>query len=150
MTLTTPEMTRFLMNLDQAVDTIFVALREAQPGEIYVPQVPSVRMVDVASALIGPRPVAVTYTGIRPGEKVHETLVSEEEANRTVGRGRYYAIKPMLPELALQRDDEDGPPIGREYSSADNLLSAGDVEHLLRDNRLLVADEPLPADPVPA
>ena len=78
-TVTTPEMTRFLMTLDQAVDTVFAALKDARPGEIYVPRVPSARMVDLAAVLIGDRPIETVFTGIRPGEKVHEILVSEEE-----------------------------------------------------------------------
>src|SRR2546428_11272551 len=78
-TITLKEMTRFLLTLDQAVDTIFAAVRGAQPGETYVPKVPSARMVDVAKVLMGGTEVPVTYTGIRLGEKVHEILVSEEE-----------------------------------------------------------------------
>lgn len=136
-TLTTAEMTRFLMNLDQAVDTVFAALRDALPGEIYVPRVPSARMVDLAAALIGSRPIATRFTGIRPGEKVHEILVSEEEASRTVPRGEYYAIQPMLPEL---RSAANGAPtLDREYSSADDLLTTDGVAELLRANGLLVA-----------
>ncbi len=94
-TLTTPEMTRFLMTLDQAVDTVLAALKDARPGEIYIPRVPSARMIDLATALIGDRPVEVVITGIRPGEKPHEILVSEEEGFRTADRGNYLVIKPM-------------------------------------------------------
>ena len=52
-----------------------------------------------AKVLVGPRKIEVKILGIRPGEKVHEILVSEEEAFRTVKRGHYYAIRPMLPEV---------------------------------------------------
>src|SRR3989337_1041972 len=82
-TITTNDMTRFLLTLDHAVDTIFAAVAEAQPGEIYVPRAPSSRIVDVATALIGGRHIEMVLTGIRPGEKIHEIMVSEEEANRT-------------------------------------------------------------------
>ena len=92
-------MTRFLLSLDQAVDTIFAAVRGAKRGETYIPHVPSAKVTDIAALLIGDRPIEVVVTGIRPGEKVHEILVSEEECHRTVDRGQYFAIMPILPEL---------------------------------------------------
>ena len=139
-TITTPEMTRFLMSLDQAVDTILAALVGAHPGEIVVPRIPSARMTDVAAALIGERPIEIRFVGIRPGEKTHEILVSEEEALRTVRRGDYYAIAPMTPELQPKTDD---PPYGeREYSSADHLMPHSGVVDLLRSHGLLLDDRP--------
>ena len=136
-TITTPEMTRFLLSLEEAVDTIFAAIRSAKAGETYVPRVPSARIVDVADVLIGEQHINVVFTGVRPGEKVHEILVSEEEARRTVKRDGYYAIAPMLPEL---RDEEEvtGHLTG-EYSSADEVMSKEAVRELLRDHRLLAA-----------
>src|SRR6185503_14141823 len=82
-TVTTPEMTRFLLSLDQAVDTVFEALRSGRQGETYIPLLPAVRISELAKAMIGDRDVDVTFVGIRPGEKIHEVLVSEEEASRT-------------------------------------------------------------------
>lgn len=137
-TITTSDMTRFLLSLEQAVDTIFAALRDAARGEIYIPRVPSAKVTDVAAALIGDRKIETVITGIRPGEKIHEILVSEEEAHRTVERGDYYAIQPMLPEL-LPADKIDNP-IGREYSSADNVMSRVQVTELLQRHKLMVGD----------
>jgi UDP-glucose 4-epimerase len=137
-TITTTDMTRFLLSLEQAVDTIFAAVREARRGETYIPRVPSARVTDIAAALIGERKVETRVTGIRPGEKVHEILVSEEEAYRTVERGEYYVIRPMLPELA--EGGEDGEPIGREYSSADNVMTREQVAELLERHELTVRD----------
>lgn len=137
-TITTPEMTRFLLSLDQAVDTIFAALQQASRGEIYVPRVPSARITDIVEVLIGDRPIETTVVGIRPGEKVHEILVSEEEAHRTVERCGYYVIMPMLPELQLSAEIES--PLGKEYSSADNIMIKTDLAELLRKHRLLVED----------
>jgi UDP-glucose 4-epimerase len=99
LTITLKEMTRFLLAMDQAVDTIFVAVRSGLPGETYVPRVPSARVVDIAEVLINGRGIPITYVGIRPGEKVHEILVSEEECHRTIERDDYYVICPILPEL---------------------------------------------------
>src|SRR5205085_1681857 len=115
-TITLKEMTRFLLSLDRAVDTVIAAIEGARAGEIYVPIVPAARVVDLAQALINGRAIELKYTGIRPGEKIHETLVSDEEAYRTTKRGEYYVVLPMLPELqpeALAR-----PAIDGEYSSA--------------------------------
>ena len=103
-TITTSEMTRFLLSLEQAVDTVFAALRGAARGETYIPRVPSAKVIDIAAALVGERKIETIVTGIRPGEKVHEILVSEEEAYRTVERGDYYVIQPMLPELVATEE----------------------------------------------
>jgi UDP-glucose 4-epimerase len=137
-TITTADMTRFLLSLEQAVDTIFAALREGARGEIYIPRVPSAKVTDVAAALIGDRKIETVITGIRPGEKIHEILVSEEEAHRTVERGDYYVIQPMLPEL-LPAEKIDNP-IGREYSSADNVMTRNEVTELLQRHKLMVGD----------
>jgi len=139
-TLTTPEMTRFLLSLDQAVDTVFSALKEAKRGETYIPRIPSAKMVDVASVLIGDRPVKTVFTGIRPGEKTHEILVSEEERYRTVERGTFYAILPILPEL--RRSEEVVQPLEDEYSSAHHVMDRPGVETLLRTHRLMMEDVP--------
>jgi FlaA1/EpsC-like NDP-sugar epimerase len=145
-TITTPEMTRFLLSLDRAVDTVFAALKEADGGEVYIPRVPSARMVDVADALIGDRPIKTTIIGIRPGEKVHEILVSEEEAHRTIERGSYYAIMPMLPEL--RRSSQIEKSLGKEYSSADNVMTKGELVDLLERHKLLVENRPVFAEEV--
>ena len=140
-TITTSEMTRFLLTLDESVDTVFAALAHARPGETYVPKVPSARIVDVATVLMGDRDMDTVYTGIRPGEKVHEILVSEEESFRTVdGAEGYFAIRPMLPELADEQPEDrvlDG-----DYSSANALMDLEGlapylVERLPREMRLL-------------
>jgi FlaA1/EpsC-like NDP-sugar epimerase len=137
-TITTEEMTRFLLSLDEAVDTVFAALREARPGETYVPRAPSARIVDLAQALIGERRITTVVKGIRPGEKIHEVMVSEEEAFRTVPRGRWFAITPMLPELSPARDGLGC--LTDAYSSADALMSLEETAALLADRRLRVED----------
>lgn len=135
-TITTTDMTRFLLSLDQAVDTIFNALRYANKGETFIPRVPSSRVVDIASALIGERPIEMVVTGIRPGEKIHEILVSEEEGHRTVTRGDYYAILPMLPEL--RKSEPEGTLLGHEFGSSDDLMSPEEVATLLKRNGLML------------
>jgi UDP-glucose 4-epimerase len=133
-----PDMTRFLLSLDDAVDLIFAAVRGAKRGETYIPRVPGARMVDVAAALIGNRPIKTVVTGIRPGEKLHEILISEEEAHRTVQRGPHYVIGPILPEL--QPEAPAQRVLDREYSSGDDLLSLDGVIDLMRRRHLMVDD----------
>jgi FlaA1/EpsC-like NDP-sugar epimerase len=137
-TITTRDMTRFLLSLEDAADTVFTAIREALPGETYIPQVPSSRVVDVARALIGDRRIEQVVTGIRPGEKVHEILVSEEEAYRTVRRGSYFAIFPLLPEL--RRPGEASACLDREYSSSHDPMTFEQTLALLKARRLMVED----------
>jgi len=137
-TITTTEMTRFLLSLDDAVDVILAAVREARAGETFVPKAPAARIVDVAVALIGNRPIEVKIIGMRPGEKVHEILISEEECHRSVERGKFYAIRPILPEL--DRDPGAKPAFETEYSSALNLLSPKETRELLQRHHLLVED----------
>jgi UDP-glucose 4-epimerase len=141
-TVTSPEMTRFLLTLEQAVDTIFAALRGAQRGETYIPRVPSARIADIAKALIGKRPIKTTVTGIRPGEKLHEILISEEEAHRSIHRGDYFVILPILPEL---RRDDVTPTLTSEYSSADDVMTPAVTRDLLDRCGLLSIDE-IPLD----
>ncbi len=138
-TLTVPTMTRFLLSLGEAVDTVFAALREARAGETYVPRAPSATVENIAKALIGNRPVKTNIIGIRPGEKMHEIMVSEEEANHCVRRGAYFAILPMLPELRRQAAAEANA-LTKEFSSADTVLDLVGTEALLRKHRLMPED----------
>lgn len=128
-TVTLPEMTRFLLSLDRAVDTVFAAISTGNRGETFVPKVPAANITDVAKALMGDKDLPIEYTGIRPGEKVHEIMVSEEECFRTVERGGYYVILPVLPEL---RDEKEFvPALESEYSSKDDNISVDQLRDLL-------------------
>lgn len=129
-TVTLPEMTRFLLSLDQAVDTVFSAVRNGKRGETFVPKVPAARVVDIAQALIGNHPIKITYTGIRPGEKTHEVLISEEERFHTIERDGYYVICPLLPELRVERIE--APALTAEYSSKDVTIDIPGLVALLR------------------
>jgi FlaA1/EpsC-like NDP-sugar epimerase len=138
-TLTVPTMTRFLLSLGEAVDAVFAALREAKAGETYVPRAPSATVENIAKALIGNRSIKTHVIGIRPGEKMHEIMVSEEEANHCVRRGAYFAILPMLPELRRQAAPEANA-LTKEFSSADTVLDPAGTEALLRKHRLMPED----------
>ena len=118
-TLTDKKMTRFLLTLDQAVDTVFEAMQFAEAGETYIPKIKAALIVDVVAALIGKNKIEVKETGVRPGEKLHEVLVSQEESLRTISRGDYFAIKSVLPEVSK--------PVVSEHFEFDELSS----EHFL-------------------
>ncbi|OGA42655.1 MAG: polysaccharide biosynthesis protein [Betaproteobacteria bacterium RIFCSPLOWO2_12_FULL_62_13] len=137
-TITSPQMTRFLLSLNRAVDTVFAALRQARPGEIYVPNVPSATVMNLAKALIGKRKIAIKITGIRPGEKLHEIMVSEEEVNHCVKRGEYYVIKSMLPELNTGKRETNA--LKKEFSSADSVIGYPATAKLLKQHHLTVED----------
>ncbi|MCL2605879.1 MAG: polysaccharide biosynthesis protein [Coriobacteriia bacterium] len=128
-TVTTQDMTRFLLPLDAAVDTVIAALKFASPGETYIPQCSSARMINLASTLIGDRDIEIALTGIRPGEKVHESLLSAEEAARTVaGTDGYYAMRSLLPELA---ELVVNPVLVGDYSSDKVLMTAEELQKFL-------------------
>ena len=80
---------------------------------------PSARVTDIAASLIGDRDIETVFTGIRPGEKIHEILVSEEESFRTAERGEYYVIKPHLPEIA---GEDTARALRGDFSSADAVI----------------------------
>ena len=137
--ITAPDMTRFLLSINEAVDIVFAALHHAKAGEIFIPMIPSATVINVAKALIGRRDVEIKTIGIRPGEKMHEILVSEEECHHTVRRENYYVILPMLPEL--RNRDADAPlALSGEYSSADCAIGLQETGALLKKHKLMVED----------
>jgi len=87
-------MTRFMITLEQGVDLVLRALREGVGGEIFVPKIPSMRVVDIARA-IAPDSKQVII-GIRPGEKLHEAMISEEDARNTYEYDAYYKVLPAI------------------------------------------------------
>jgi UDP-glucose 4-epimerase len=129
-TVTLPEMTRFLLTLDRAVDTVFSAVANGNRGDTYVPKVRSANITDLAKALMVDKELPIVYTGIRPGEKVHEIMVSEEECFRTIERNGYYVILPVLPEL--RESGEFTPALTAEYSSQNDNISIDELRQLLR------------------
>jgi FlaA1/EpsC-like NDP-sugar epimerase len=133
-TVTVPQMTRFLLTIDQAVDTTFAALENAERGEIYVPRAPSASIINIALEMCSGLDIKIDITGIRPNEKMHEIMVSEEEAEHAGERGEYYAIRPMLPEL---KGVWHGSALDGEYSSEDSVLTPYDLRALLRKHGII-------------
>ena len=94
-TITDPRMTRFWITLDQGVKFVIRCIEQMHGGEIFVPKIPSMRLTDMAQA-VAPG-CEIEYIGIRPGEKLHEALVSEDEARNTVETDEMYVIQPNHP-----------------------------------------------------
>ena len=134
-TITDEGMTRFLLSLEDAVDTVLAAIEHGNRGELFVPRAPSANIMSIARALIGDRKIEIKVTGIRPGEKMHEALLSDEEAPRSYRQGNFYVLQPMLPELITKLKTSD--LIG-EYSSKDHVLDDKGTLKLLEKNGMLV------------
>jgi UDP-N-acetylglucosamine 4,6-dehydratase len=95
LTLTDPAMTRFWITLDQAVDLCLHAIASARGGEVFIPQIPATDLATLAAAIAPGCKWKVL--GMRPGEKMHETLITEDEARQVVDCGRTYVIEPSFP-----------------------------------------------------
>ncbi|HEX6193210.1 MAG TPA: UDP-N-acetylglucosamine 4,6-dehydratase (inverting) [Chitinophagaceae bacterium] len=93
--ITDPNMTRFNISLSEGVDMVLHALDSAWGGELYVPKIPSYKITDVAEA-IGPN-CKKEVVGIRPGEKVHEEMITSSDSFTTYDLGKYYVILPLVP-----------------------------------------------------
>lgn len=92
--LTDPRMTRFFLTLDQSLDFVTECTKIAEGGEIFVPKVPSMAVTELAEAMAPG--IALKTVGIRPGEKLHETLISQEDARNSLDCGSCYIITPIM------------------------------------------------------
>jgi UDP-N-acetylglucosamine 4,6-dehydratase len=127
--ITDPRMTRFWITLDRAVEFVGDALERMRGGEIFVPKLPSMRVVDLARA-IGPE-CEQTIVGIRPGEKLHEVLLSEDEARNAYDLGDAYAVMP--PDSPPPTPTARAVPETFRYASDSNedVLDIEDLQRLL-------------------
>ncbi len=120
--ITDPEMTRFNISLQGGVDMVMHALEHAWGGELFVPKIPSYKIMDVAEA-VGPECEKKTV-GIRPGEKLHEEMITPSDSFYTYDLGRYYVILPSNPRWNLgefiEKFDAKKVPYGFRYNSEQN------------------------------
>ena len=135
--ITDPAMTRFNISLEDGVEMVMWALEKARGGEIFVPKIPSYRITDVANA-IGPgceHPVV----GVRPGEKIHEEMITESDSLNTVDLGKYFAILPSAgdytPETYAREMNGSLVRPGFAYNSGtnDHFLTVEELRQLMRD-----------------
>ncbi|HVW73741.1 MAG TPA: UDP-N-acetylglucosamine 4,6-dehydratase (inverting) [Rhizomicrobium sp.] len=138
--ITSNDMTRFNISLQEGVDMVLWALENARGGEIFVPKIPSYRITDVAEA-IGPE-CRKEIVGIRPGEKVHEEMITINDGYNTVDLDRYYAILPAAGEGGRSTVLEEycsrlgakTVPAGFSYNSGTNghFLTVEEIRTLIR------------------
>ena len=130
LTITSNDMTRFILSLETAINVVIEAIGSAQAGDIYVPDLPAVNISDLAEVMIGNRNIDVKIIGVRPGEKIHEILISEEEIPRTIKKEDYYVVCPVLPKIRKVKIEK--PVLTRELSSADYFMSKDQLKEFLQ------------------
>lgn len=135
LTITHEQMTRFWITLDQATDFVLTSLVIMNGGEIFVPKIPSMRVVDLAKAMA--EDVELTFIGIRPGEKIHEFLITAEEGYRAIDLQDRYIIEP---DTVWWETPEDHKSLrvaeGFSYSSGNNTewLDIEAMKKLIAEN----------------
>ena len=131
--ITDPRMTRFWITLEEGVEMVFTALEKMQGGEIFVPKIPSMKITDLAKA-IAPE-CELEIVGIRPGEKLHESLITASDARHTLEFDNYYIIQPEFSWWRLG-NHKDGKPIEEdfEYTSDKNeeWLTVEEMREMLK------------------
>lgn len=124
LTVTDPNMTRFVMTLDESVDLILAALQRGESGTTWVPRLPAMRIGDLAEIFAEQSKKPITIVGLRPGEKLHEDLINESESVRTTAVGNYFFIGPA---------SESGSGQRFTYSSVDDVMSKDELaKHLTK------------------
>jgi UDP-N-acetylglucosamine 4,6-dehydratase len=140
-TITDEAMTRFWITLEQAVQLVIDGLDWMIGGEVFVPRIPSMRIVDLADALAPGVPRRII--GIRPGEKIHEVLITSDESRHAVGFEDHFAIYPSFPFW-----QDDGYPEGDELAPGYRYASDTNDRWLTSDEiRAMAASEPAPVAP---
>ncbi len=134
--ITSPDMTRFNISLDEGVDMVLWALQNAQGGEIFVPKIPSYRILDVARA-IAPN-AEHRIIGVRPGEKIHEEMITVSDSFNTVDLGKYFAILAAASDFDvnayMERSGGAAVAPGFSYNSGANehFLTVDEIRTLIR------------------
>jgi UDP-N-acetylglucosamine 4,6-dehydratase len=139
--ITDVRMTRFWITLEQGVELVLRALEESEGGEVFVPKIPSMKIVDVAAA-INPG-CRFRVVGIRPGEKIHEILISEDELRATRVLDEMYVILPQFFDKKTQEKYKDCPCVPEDFvyrsDNNDRWVTAEDLAEMISQKE----DEPI-------
>ena len=136
--ITDPEMTRFNISLKEGVNMVSWAAINSIGGEIFVPKIPSYRIMDLAEA-IGPN-CEKEIIGIRPGEKIHEEMITSTDSFNTIDLGNYYAILPSDVKFRQKYENMgisfSSVPDGFSYNSGKNtkFLNINEIRYLIIEN----------------
>lgn len=122
LTITDERMTRFWITLPQAVDLVMYALENSVGGEIFIPKIPSMTVVDLAKAMAPDLPIEII--GIRPGEKLHEVLITDDESRHTIDAGEVYVVLPEHPWWDDHPKWVSGVPLDPSFIYASNTNDA--------------------------
>ena len=131
--ITDERMTRFWLRLEEAVDLVLEALGTMVGGELYVKKLPSIKIIDLASAMSPNLPIKIV--GVRPGEKIHEIMISSDDSRNTLEFPTHYIIQPTFNWWSERNNHKKGKPVkaGFEYHSGNNTqwLSVSQIRKLL-------------------
>lgn len=153
-TLTSREMTRFVMSIEESVRLVIDSALQARGGEVFITKMPVVRIEDLARAMIeeiapkygyDPEGIELTEIGTKPGEKLYEELMSPEETRRAVELSQYFSVLPafrgIYHDIEYDYDDIVSPDVSNPYVSEEETpLTVDEIRNLLKEYGLL--DEP--------
>ncbi len=132
LTVTDERMTRFWITLEQGVSFVLGCLENMHGGEVFVPKIPSMRIIDLARTVC-PH-CRIQFIGVRPGEKLHELLISKDEARNVVDHGDYFVVQPSFP-FWKSKVEQQGRPIPEEWEYASDTneqwLEKGRMQELI-------------------
>ena len=131
LTITDERMTRFWITLNQAVKFVIDSFGMMNGGELFVPRIPSMKITDLVEAIAPAYPTVTT--GIRPGEKLHEEMISPDDSHRTVRQPDRYVVTPTIAEWGFKPVEGQSVPVGFSYRSDTNDLwmSAAELRNIL-------------------
>ena len=135
-TVTDKDMTRFNITLKDATELVFWTLKNSLGGEIFVPKIPSYRILDLAKAIS--TDCKIKLIGIRPGEKIHEELITSNESVNTLDLGKYYVILPTISRISIDnyKKKQNGKRLPKNFSynsgTNPNFLSITELKKLLK------------------
>ena len=126
-------MTRFWISIDSAVKFIIESLEMMKGGELYVPKIPSMKIVDLATA-VAPG-TKLEEIGMRPGEKLHEEMISADDSRRTIILDNRYVVTPVVAEWGYELPEGSRMPEGVAYRSDTNNLwmSEADIKNFIKN-----------------
>lgn len=128
-------MTRFWITIEQGVDFVLECLEHMVGGELFVPKLPSMNIMDLANSIAPDGEIKVV--GIRPGEKLHEVMISKDEAIRTLEFKDYYMIQPTFKFFERRYKNNHGVPVPEdfEYNSGTNkwFLTIQEMGEIIKD-----------------
>ncbi len=135
---TDPRMTRFWITLEQGVDFVLKCLERMVGGELFVPKIPSMNIMDLVK-VIGPD-CQVKIVGIRPGEKLHELMITRDDARKTLDLGDHYIIKPDFYYFSRRFNNDEGQPVPEdfEYNSGNNTwyLTMEEMREMIKNLKI--------------